>query len=198
MQVNLDGAEDSGNRILEKKKTVSEVEKPELHEADLKNPWIQIHGTMVEVNGTGVLLLGDSGIGKSEAALELISRGHKLIADDAVVISNKGNKGLRASASSVTVDLLEIRGLGIINVREVFGNSALATHANISLCVLLDGRDRTTGEDRLGMELKKETLAGKEIPKFEIPVKSGRNIPVLVETAVRILAARNECEPGKT
>lgn len=153
---------------------------------------IQIHGTMVEVSGCGVLLLGDSGIGKSEAALELISRGHKLVADDAVVVKDRGAAGLEATASPVIADLLEIRGLGIINAREVFGSGAIAEKVIIGLCVRLIGNEAVSEQPRLGIALTSESLAGKEIPKFEIAVKSGRNIPILLETAVRIVASRNE------
>ncbi len=156
--------------------------------------WMQIHGTMVEIDGVGILLLGDSGIGKSEAALELISRGHKLIADDAVMIRNEGEAGLRASACPVTSGVLEIRGLGIIDVRKVFGNSALSEDSLVSLCVRLNQGEFNTIENRLDPALKTEIVAGVEIPTFEIPVKSGRNIPVLLETAVRILNQRTNAE----
>jgi HPr kinase/phosphorylase len=132
-------------------------------------------------------LVGDSGIGKSEAALELISKGYRLIADDAVVVEIKGDKGLFVSPSVVTADLLEIRGLGIINVREVFGSEALREKAVLSLIVGLTQSDESSAKERTDIALDSENLAGTEVPKFTICVKTAKNIPILVETAVRIV-----------
>lgn len=143
-----------------------------------------IHGVLVEVFGLGVLILGDSGVGKSEAALELIERGHRLVADDAVEIRCvSGNILLGSGANKVIGHHMEIRGIGIINITHLFGVGAIRDKKQIQLVVELEAWDSTKNYDRLGsQEITKEIL-GVRIPHLKLPVKPGRNIPILIETA---------------
>jgi len=142
---------------------------------------VQLHGVLVRVLDTGVLLTGESGIGKSEAALDLIVRGHKLVADDAVRISVVG-ESLVGTPPDLTRDLLEIHGLGIINVREVFGEAAVCDESEIDLSIeLLSGGDPAVSDEDLQHE-----ILSRSIPKFVLPISSGRNVATLIETAVRI------------
>ena len=143
-----------------------------------------IHGVLVEVFGLGVLILGDSGVGKSEAALELIERGHRLVADDAVEIRCvSGNILLGSGANKVIGHHMEIRGIGIINITHLFGVGAIRDKKQIQLVVELEVWDSSKNYDRLGsQEITKEIL-GVRIPHLKIPVKPGRNIPILIETA---------------
>ena len=148
-------------------------------------PEITIHGVMLGVFGLGVLLLGESGIGKSECALDLIARGHSLIADDAVLIKRIGEK-LFGASSEMTREHLEIRGLGIINIRDLFGVSAIGNQQNIDLCVEIKRWTEVDEIDRLGVETREEEIFGLNVPKYVLPVSSGRNIATLVETAIRL------------
>lgn len=148
-------------------------------------PQITIHGVLLGVYELGVLLLGDSGIGKSECALDLITRGHRLISDDAVLIKRIGEK-LEGSSPELTQEHLEIRGLGILNIRDLFGVSAVGKQKNIDLCVELRKWNEVGEIDRLGLETVEEDIFGIKVPKFVLPVSSGRNISTLVETAIRL------------
>lgn len=143
-----------------------------------------IHGVLVEVFGIGVLILGDSGVGKSEAALELIERNHRLIADDAVEIKCvNGNILMGTSANSAIGHHMEIRGLGIINVAHLFGVGAIRDKKQIQLIVQLEEWDANKEYDRIGYQDNTMELLDVNIPYLQIPVKPGRNIPVIIETA---------------
>jgi HPr kinase/phosphorylase len=135
--------------------------------------------------GLGVLLLGNSGIGKSECALDLITRGHRLISDDTVIIKKIGKK-LEGFAPELTAGHMEIRGLGIINIRDLFGVSAVEPNKKIDLCIELKSWTDVVEIERLGLETATQRILEIEIPKFVLPVSSGRNISTLVETAVRM------------
>ncbi len=148
-------------------------------------PQITMHGVLLDMFGIGVLIVGDSGIGKSECALDLINRGHRLIADDAVVVKKVGTS-LEGSAPELIRDFLEIHGLGILNVREIFGVSAIGKPKKVELCIGLKKWDDFEAIDRLGIETQEEEVFGLKIPKFVLPVSPGRTISTLVETAVRI------------
>jgi HPr kinase/phosphorylase len=148
-------------------------------------PQMTLHSVLLGVYGLGVLLLGDSGIGKSECALDLITRGHRLISDDAVLIKRIGDR-LEGSSPDLTFELLEIRGLGIINIRDLFGVSAIEKNKTIDLCVELKKWDETDEIERLGIERHEEDIFGLKIPKVVLPVSLGRNISTLVETAIRL------------
>ncbi|MDR2786022.1 MAG: HPr(Ser) kinase/phosphatase [Treponema sp.] len=143
-----------------------------------------IHGVLVEVFGLGILILGDSGVGKSEVALELINRGHRLVADDVVEIRNvSGNILLGAGANKIIGHHMEIRGLGIINVTHFFGVGAIRDQKQIQLVVMLEEWDSKKNYDRLGTDDQVMEILGVSIPRLDIPVKPGRNIPIIIEAA---------------
>ena len=152
--------------------------------ANIFAPKKSIHGVLVEVYGLGVLLLGDSGVGKSETALELIERGHRLVADDVVEMHCiNGNVLLGEGANKIIGHHMEIRGLGIINITHLFGVRAIRDSKQIQLVVVLEVWDTAKNYDRLGSEEKYMEFLGVNIPKLEIPVKPGRNIPIIIEVA---------------
>ncbi|KVW97167.1 HPr(Ser) kinase/phosphatase [Thiobacillus denitrificans] len=146
-----------------------------------------IHGVFLEVLGTGVLLKGDAGVGKSELALELISRSHRLIADDVVELKHVAPQTLEGSCPPLIRDFLEVRGLGILNIRFLFGEMAVKPKKNLNLIVELVHPEEVgeVGLNRLDMVASTETILDVAIPKVRIPVAAGRNLAVLVEVAVR-------------
>ena len=145
-----------------------------------------IHGVLVEVFGIGVLILGDSGVGKSETALELVERGHRLVADDAVEIRCiAGNILHGQGANRALGHHMEIRGLGIINVTHLFGVGAIRESKQIQLLVQLEYWDSEKEYDRIGAEERYSEILEVKVPTLEIPVKPGRNIPIIIETAAR-------------
>ena len=152
--------------------------------AEIFAPRKSLHGVLVEVFGLGILILGDSGIGKSETTLELIHRGHRLVADDVVEIRCvNGNMLMGAGANKIIGHHMEIRGLGIINITYMFGVRAIRNRKEIQLVVTLDTWDSAKAYDRLGIDEQTMDILGVAIPKLEIPVKLGRNIPIIIETA---------------
>jgi HPr kinase/phosphorylase len=143
------------------------------------------HGNFLDIFGLGVLLMGSSGIGKSEIALELISRGHRLIADDMVELVREG-PGVLVGKSPVALRYhMEIRGMGILNIRDLFGAAALTDTKRVSLVVELLPWDRMTGEERLLVEERRIELNGVELPKVLLPIRPGRSLAVLIEAATR-------------
>lgn len=148
-------------------------------------PSVSLHSVLLGMYGLGVLLQGKSGIGKSECALDLITRGHRLISDDTVIVKKIGKK-LEGFAPELTAGHMEIRGLGIINIRDLFGVSAVEPNRKIDLCIELKKWTETEEIERLGLETQTEEILETKIPKFVLPVSSGRNISTLVETAVRM------------
>jgi HPr kinase/phosphorylase len=147
-------------------------------------PRQSIHGVLVEVYGLGVLILGDSGVGKSETALELIMQGHRLVADDVVDIHCvNGNILMGTGANKIMAHHMEIRGMGIINITHLFGVAAIRDRKQIQLVVTLAEWDSRKNYDRIGIEEQYMEFLGVNIPKLEIPVKPGRNIPIIIETA---------------
>lgn len=146
-------------------------------------PRITRHGVLVECYGEGILILGDSGVGKSEAAIELLKRGHRLIADDAVEIRRVSNKTLVGSSPENIRHFVELRGIGIINVRRLFGMSAVNTTQRISMVVKLEHWDPEKVYDRMGMDNEYISLLGIDIPALTIPVKPGRNLAIILEVA---------------
>lgn len=148
-----------------------------------------LHGTLVNVFGIGVLILGESGIGKSECALDLISRGHRLISDDSVRVKQIGERIIGSAPESIR-DYLEIRGLGIINARELFGVSALSPLAEVRFCIEFTELTDKSNNDRLGLEPSAVGILGVDVQKYAIPVRPGRNLATLVEAAVRVYVSR--------
>ena len=147
-------------------------------------PRQNIHGVLVEVYGLGILILGDSGVGKSETALELIMDGHRLVADDVVDIHCvAGNVLMGTGANKIIAHHMEIRGMGIINVTHLFGVGAIRERKEIQLVVKLEEWDSKKNYDRIGIEEQYMEFLGVKVPMLEIPVKPGRNIPTIIKTA---------------
>lgn len=146
-------------------------------------PQITRHGVLVEVYGEGILLLGESGVGKSETAIELVKRGHQLIADDAVIIKKTSSVNLIGTSPEVIRYFIELRGIGIINVRRIFGIGAVLETANIDMVVNIENWDTMKTYDRLGMDTQYTDILGVKLPSITIPVKPGRNLAVILEVA---------------
>lgn len=146
-------------------------------------PRITRHGVLVEVYGEGVLLLGESGVGKSETAIELIKRGHRLIADDAVEIRRGFNNRLVGTAPELIRHYMELRGIGVVDVRRLFGMSAVKFETNIDMLVKLENWQDGAMYDRLGADEFFTELMGVQLPTLTIPVKPGRNLAVILEVA---------------
>jgi HPr kinase/phosphorylase len=141
------------------------------------------HGVLVDIYGIGVLITGNSGVGKSETALELVKRGHRLVADDSVEIRQEDEDTLIGSAPELIQHLLEIRGLGIINVMTLFGAGAIRNYKKISIVMNLEAWDSKKVYDRLGLEEETTKIIDTEIPILTIPVRPGRNLAVIIEVA---------------
>ena len=146
-------------------------------------PRITRHGVLVEVYGEGILLLGESGVGKSETAIELVKRGHRLIADDAVEIRRVSNKSLVGTAPDNIRHFIELRGIGIINASRIFGAGAVKLTEKIDLVINLEPWDINKAYDRMGLENHTTNILDLEIPSLTIPVKPGRNLAVIIEVA---------------
>jgi HPr kinase/phosphorylase len=150
-------------------------------------PSTTLHGVLVDVYGMGVLLLGESGIGKSECALDLVHRGHRLVADDAVNIRRYPSGALVGRAAEMIRYHMELRGIGIINIKHLFGVSAVRASKSVELVIELQRWDPTKKYDRLGLDGETYTILEREVPLLRLPVASGRNLALLIE-----IAARNE------
>ncbi|MDC7241496.1 MAG: HPr(Ser) kinase/phosphatase [Spirochaetales bacterium] len=151
---------------------------------DILAPREKQHAVLVEVFGMGVLIKGDSGVGKSETALELLERGHRLISDDSVILKCFSGKIIMGfSDDKVLGHHMEIRGLGIINVSQIFGVRGIRDKKQVDLVINLEEWDSSKNYDRLGTNVLMSDILGVKIPTFNIPVKPGRNIPVIIETA---------------
>jgi HPr kinase/phosphorylase len=146
-------------------------------------PTTAVHGVLVDIYGVGVLITGKSGVGKSEAALELVKRGHRLVADDCVEIRQEDTDTLVGNAPDLIEHLLEIRGLGIINVMTLFGAGAVRSHKRITLVVNLELWDQSKHYDRLGLDEEKMKIIDTEITKLTVPVRPGRNLAIIIEVA---------------
>ncbi|MEE1052867.1 MAG: HPr(Ser) kinase/phosphatase [Acutalibacteraceae bacterium] len=146
-------------------------------------PRITRHGVLVEVYGEGILLLGESGVGKSETAIELVKRGHRLIADDAVEIRRVSSKSLVGTAPENIRHFIELRGIGIINASRIFGVGAVKLTEKIDLVINLEPWDVNKTYDRMGLDVQKTEILGLDIPSLTIPVQPGRNLAVIIEVA---------------
>ena len=152
-------------------------------------PRRSLHGVLVDIFGLGVLILGDSGIGKSECALDLVDRGHRLVADDVVEVTRVGET-LLGSSPALTRGHMEVRGLGLINIEHVYGVSSLRVRTPVDLVVRLERWESGREYDRLGVREERQAVLGIEVPRVEIPVAPGRNLALLVEVAARMRLLR--------
>ena len=141
------------------------------------------HGVFVEVYGEGVLILGDSGVGKSETAVELIKRGHRLIADDAVEIKKTSSKSIVGSAPDNIRHFIELRGIGIVNARRIFGMGAVKLSEKIDMVIELEPWDSNKVYDRMGLENEYIEILGIKVPHTVVPVQPGRNLAIIIEVA---------------
>ena len=146
-------------------------------------PRVSMHGVLVEVNGEGILILGESGVGKSETALEIVKRGHRLIADDQIEIRKVSETTLLGRAPDVIKHLIEIRGIGILDVKELYGVSAVKQQENIDFVINLELWDEKKTYDRLGLTEETTDILGIKVPSVTIPVGPGRNLAIIVEAA---------------
>ena len=146
-------------------------------------PCISIHGVLVDVFGEGVLIMGESGIGKSEAALELIKRGHRLVTDDVVQIQKVSDETLVGSAPDITKHFIELRGIGIIDVKSLYGVESIKETQAIDMVIKLEEWNRDKEYDRLGLENQYTEFLGNQVVCHAIPMRPGRNVAIIVETA---------------
>lgn len=146
-------------------------------------PCISVHGVLVDVYGEGVLITGESGIGKSEAALELVKRGHRLVTDDVVELRKVSDDTLIGSAPDITKHFIELRGIGIVDIKAMFGASSVRETQSIDLVIRLEDWDKDKEYDRLGLEENYTDYLGNKIVCHNIPIRPGRNLAVICETA---------------
>lgn len=146
-------------------------------------PCISIHGVLVDVFGEGVLIMGESGIGKSEAALELIKRGHRLVSDDVVEIRKVSDATLVGSAPDITKHFIELRGIGIIDVKSLYGVESVKDTQNIDMVIKLEDWDKDKEYDRLGLEDRYTEFLGNQVVCHNIPIRPSRNLAIIVESA---------------
>ncbi|WP_285768354.1 HPr(Ser) kinase/phosphatase [Peribacillus sp. SI8-4] len=146
-------------------------------------PTTAVHGVLVDIYGLGVLITGKSGVGKSETALELVKRGHRLVADDCVEIRQEDQDTLVGNAPDLIEHLLEIRGLGIINVMTLFGAGAVRSNKRISIVISLELWEKNKQYDRVGLDEEKMKIIDTEVTKITVPVRPGRNLAVIIEVA---------------
>ncbi len=180
----LECAEKYGVPLLSAKDSTSDIVSHLVAFLNLElAPRITRHGGLVEVYGEGILLVGDSGVGKSETAIELIKRGHRLIADDAVEIRRVSNKSLVGQAPENIRYFIELRGIGMVNARRIFGMGAVKPQEKIDMVVNLEIWDSTKAYDRMGIDNQYAEILGIKLPVMTIPVKPGRNLAVIIEVA---------------
>ena len=146
-------------------------------------PCISVHGVLVDVYGEGVLITGESGIGKSEAALELVKRGHRLVTDDVVEIRRVSEETLIGSAPDITKHFIELRGIGIIDIKALYGASSVKDTQSIDLVIRLEDWDKDKEYDRLGLEESYTEYLGNKVVCHNIPIRPGRNLAVICESA---------------
>ncbi len=179
-----EAAEKYGVPLLTTKRATSEFSAEIIRWLNVElAPMISIHGVLVDVYGEGVLITGESGIGKSEAALELIKRGHRLVSDDVVEIRRVSEVTLIGSSPDITRHFIELRGIGIIDVKTLFGVEHVKETQNIDLVIKLEDWSRDAEYDRLGLEEEYTEILGNKVVSHSIPIRPGRNLAVIVESA---------------
>lgn len=180
----IDAANDAGVPILLSPRKTTRVTSRLTNYLESKfAPFTAVHGVLVDIYGVGVLIIGQSGVGKSETALELVKRGHRLVADDSVEIRQEDYDTLVGNSPPLIEHMLEIRGLGIINVMTLFGAGAVLGHKKISLAISLELWDDKKQYDRLGLDEDKLQIMDVGLPKITVPVRPGRNLAVIIEVA---------------
>lgn len=152
------------------------------------SPRITKHGVLVEVYGIGVLLVGKSGVGKSEAALELIKRGHQLVADDVVEICKESEDSLVGECPEMVRHFMEIRGIGIIDIRAMFGVGSVTVRKSIDLVIQMESDTGEENDDRLGLEQKTTRILDVDVPYMKMTIRPGRNVAIIIEVAARNLS----------
>lgn len=173
-----------GIPILLTKKTTSSFMAEAIRWLNVKlAPCISVHGVLVDVYGEGVLITGESGIGKSEAALELVKRGHRLVTDDVVEIRKVSDDTLIGSAPDMTKHLIELRGIGIVDIKALFGTCSVKDTSNIDLVIRLEDWDKDKEYDRLGLEETYTEYLGNKVVCHNIPIRPGRNLAIICESA---------------
>ncbi|APC49117.1 HPr(Ser) kinase/phosphatase [Virgibacillus halodenitrificans] len=183
-EILINAANESGVPILHSPRKTTRVISRLTNYLEAKfAPSTAIHGVLVDIYGVGVLITGQSGVGKSETALELVKRGHRLVADDSVEIRQEDYDSLIGNPPPLIEHLLEIRGLGIINVMTLFGAGSVRSHKKISFIINLEIWDQKKQYDRLGLDEDKMKIMDVELPKATIPVRPGRNLAVIIEVA---------------
>jgi HPr kinase/phosphorylase len=183
-QVLIEAANEANVPILKSpRKTTRVISRLTNYLEEKYAPKTTMHGVLVEIYGIGVLITGQSGVGKSETALELVKRGHRLVADDSVEIRQQDYEYLIGTSPEILEHMLEIRGLGIIDVMTLFGAGAVRTRKQISVVMTLDIYEETKQYDRLGLDEETIQIMDVQIPRFTIPVRPGRNLAVIIEVA---------------
>lgn len=183
-QVMIDAATEAGVPILQSPRKTTRVISRLTNYLEIKfAPFTAVHGVLVDIYGVGVLITGQSGVGKSETALELVKRGHRLVADDSVEIRQEDYDTLIGNSPPLIEHLLEIRGLGIINVMTLFGAGAVRNYKKISIIMNLELWDPKKQYDRLGLDDVTMKIMDVGLPKLTIPVRPGRNLAVIIEVA---------------
>jgi len=177
-------AEENGIPVLGTSRPTSEFTAELIYElGELLAPSITIHGVLVDVYGEGVLITGESGIGKSEAALELVRRGHRLVSDDVVEISRINDHTLIGTAPDITRNFIELRGIGIVDVKSLYGVECIREKQQIDLVIKLSEWKKDAEYDRMGLEDEHIEYLGNEVVCYSVPIRPGRNLAVICETA---------------
>lgn len=146
-------------------------------------PRISLHGVMVDCFGEGVLMMGESGIGKSETALELVQRGHRLVADDVVEIRKTSDTELMAQGAEIIQNLIELRGIGVLNVKELYGVQSVRLNKSIDMVIKLEQWDQYKQYDRMGLSVETIDILGTDVVCYSIPIRPGRNLAIIIESA---------------
>jgi HPr kinase/phosphorylase len=154
-------------------------------------PAVNVHGELLDVYGMGCLIMGRSGVGKSECALELIERGHRLVADDIVILRRLSKEDLVGRSSEIAPYHMEIRGLGILNVEKLFGIAAVVEEKRVDLVIRLERWDESVEYERLGIDDKFYTIFDVKVPEYVVPVQPGRNISIMIEMAALTQRLKN-------
>lgn len=180
----LSACREAGIPLLSSSRPTTELEGEIIRWLKVKMaPMITVHGVLVDVYGEGVLIMGDSGIGKSEAALELIKRGHRLVSDDVVEIRRVSDESLVGTAPDITKNFIELRGIGIIDVKQMFGVESVKDTQTINMVIKLEEWEKEKDYDRLGLKDNYTEFLGNQVISYNIPIRPGRNVAIIVECA---------------